>query len=78
MIAPSSGMSEDPITGSLNSAVAHWLQANGRLSSDIVVAQGTVIGRQGRVYIKPDPVVPGRVLIGGETHVMIDGMLDFD
>jgi len=78
MIAPSSGMSEDPVTGSLNSAVAHWLQANDRLSSDIVVAQGRVIGRHGRVYIKPDPVVPGRVLIGGETHVMIDGMLEFD
>ena len=24
MLAPSSGMREDPITGSLNSALAHW------------------------------------------------------
>ena len=31
MLAPSSGMSEDPITGSLNSALAHWLQEQGQL-----------------------------------------------
>ena len=40
MLAPSSGMSEDPITGSLNSALAHWLQAQGRLEQSITVAQG--------------------------------------
>ena len=34
MLAPSSGMSEDPITGSLNSALAHWVQARGELSAE--------------------------------------------
>lgn len=75
MIAPSSGMSEDPVTGSLNSAVAHWLQANGRLTQPIVVAQGTKIGRQGRVYISPDPDRTDRVHVGGETHIMVEGTL---
>ena len=72
MLAPSSGMSEDPITGSLNAAIAHWMQREGRLPSRIVVAQGTVIGRCGRVHITP---AADRVLIGGETQIMIEGTL---
>jgi len=73
MLAPSSGMSEDPITGSLNSAIAHWLHSLGRLTSNLVVAQGTNIDRLGRVYIQPDATQDGRVLIGGHSHVLIDG-----
>ena len=73
MLAPSSGMSEDPITGSLNSALAVWLYAQGRLDGEIIVAQGTKINRTGRVYIKSDPTVPDRILIGGQTHILIDG-----
>ena len=75
MLAPSSGMSEDPITGSLNAAIAHWLAANGRLDGDVVVAQGTRIGRDGRVYIRPDPNDATRVRIGGRTHILVDGTL---
>ena len=73
MLAPSSGMSEDPITGSLNSALAHWLQQLGRLQKDLLIAQGTRIERFGRVAIRPDVSVPGRVLIGGESHILIEG-----
>mgnify|MGYP000126320356 CR=1 FL=1 len=73
MLAPSSGMSEDPITGSLNAALAHWLAANGRLDADLVVAQGTSIGRDGRVYVSPDPHDASRVRIGGRTHILIEG-----
>ena len=73
MLAPSSGMREDPITGSLNSALAVWLHHQGRLDSEIIVAQGTQINRQGRVYIKPDTTEDGRILIGGQTHILIDG-----
>jgi len=72
MLAPSSGMSEDPITGSLNAALAHWLYAEGRLSSDITVAQGTSINRHGRVSIRPDTDT-GKIFIGGDTHIVIDG-----
>ena len=71
MLAPSSGMSEDPITGSLNSALAHWLQAQGRLEQPVTVAQGTSIGRHGRVAITP--VDSATVRIGGQTHILIEG-----
>jgi PhzF family phenazine biosynthesis protein len=71
MLAPSSGMSEDPITGSLNSALAHWLQADGRLKDRVTVAQGTCIGRHGRVSI--NPVDSHNVKIGGQTHILIEG-----
>lgn len=73
MLAPSSGMSEDPITGSLNSALAHWRLSLGLLESSIVVAQGTRIDRAGRVYIDPDAAVPGRVRIGGYSHILVEG-----
>jgi len=73
MLAPSSGMSEDPITGSLNSALAHWLQAEGRLEQAVTVAQGTSINRHGRVSIRP--VDPTTVKIGGQTHILIEGSL---
>jgi predicted PhzF superfamily epimerase YddE/YHI9 len=39
----------------------------------IVVAQGTQINRLGRIYISRDPDDPQRVLIGGETHILIEG-----
>ncbi len=78
MLAPSSGMSEDPITGSLNSALAHWLSSLGQLDNDIIVAQGTSINRLGRVYINPektenDKSENNRVKIGGETHILVEG-----
>jgi PhzF family phenazine biosynthesis protein len=73
MLAPSSGMSEDPITGSLNSALAHWLQAEGRLPQAVTVAQGTKINRHGRVSMRP--VDATRVMIGGQTHILIEGSL---
>lgn len=73
MLAPSSGMSEDPITGSLNAALAHWLAGRGKLADSIVVAQGTRINRNGRVYILRDTEDPMRVLVGGHTHILVKG-----
>ena len=73
MLAPSSGMSEDPITGSLNSALSHWLYSTGDLTRNLVIAQGTSINRLGRVYIQPDIDKAGQVAIGGETHILIEG-----
>ena len=71
-MAPSSGMSEDPITGSLNAAIAHWMQSEGRLPRPITVAQGTAIGRHGRVSIRPGES-PNDIQIGGQVHVLIQG-----
>jgi PhzF family phenazine biosynthesis protein len=70
MLAPSSGMREDPITGSLNSALACWMRAEGRLDRELRIAQGTSIGRCGRVSIRP---LGEDVWIGGQTHVLIQG-----
>ena len=70
MLAPSSGMSEDPITGSLNSALAHWLDSQGRLEDNLLIAQGTSIDRHGRVYISN---IDNKILIGGETHILVQG-----
>jgi len=72
LLAPSSGMSEDPITGSLNSALAHWLQSRGQLTQPVTVAQGTRIERRGRVSIRPRD---SGVMIGGQTHILIEGEL---
>lgn len=72
MLAPSHGMSEDPITGSLNAALAHWMYADGRITGPVTVAQGTNINRHGRVSIRPTNDGE-RILIGGETHILIEG-----
>ncbi|MEM7209150.1 MAG: PhzF family phenazine biosynthesis protein [Pseudomonadota bacterium] len=69
-VAPSSGMSEDPITGSLNAAIACWLRDQGSLEKPITIAQGTSIGRYGRVAVTPRG---DEVLIGGDTQIVIDG-----
>lgn len=75
MLAPSSRMSEDPITGSLNSAIAHWMYEEGRLKSEVLISQGTVINRHGRIYVTPDANTKGRILIGGQTQILIEGIV---
>ena len=74
-ISPSSGMSEDPITGSLNAAIAHWLRDQGRLDRPLIMRRGTVIGREGRVHIQADAAEPARLLIGGHSSIVIDGIV---
>lgn len=74
MLAPTSGMSEDPITGSLNAALAHWMTEDGRLTKAVTVAQGSSIGRHGRVSIRPGEK-PGDIMIGGQVHILVEGRL---
>ena len=66
-------MSEDPITGSLNAAIARWMYESGRWRDPVIVAQGTCIGREGRLFIRRDDA--GTVWIGGQTSILIEGML---
>lgn len=73
MLAPSSGMSEDPITGSLNAAIAKWMLASGRLQKPYLVAQGTSIGRSGRVTVNAGS--DGVAWIGGQVHIVIEGQV---
>ena len=75
-IAPSSGMPEDPITGSLNSAIAKWLAHKDRLKDDVLVAQGTAINRLGRVSIKRDAHESDKIWIGGAVNIVIEGIVD--
>ncbi len=74
MLAPSSGMAEDPITGSLNAAIARWMYGAGFWKEQMVVAQGTSIGRLGRLHIRHDAAAD-TVWVGGHTCIMIEGTL---
>jgi PhzF family phenazine biosynthesis protein len=74
MLGASSGMSEDPITGSLNAAIAKWMYGAGHWHGSVIIAQGTRIGREGRVHIRQDAAVD-TVWIGGETQILIEGTL---
>jgi PhzF family phenazine biosynthesis protein len=64
---------EDPVTGSLNAAVAQWLIGSGRVEAPYVASQGTVIGRRGRVHVSESD---GEIWVGGDTTVSIAGTID--
>jgi len=72
MLATSSGMSEDPITGSLNAAIAQWITA---LASGAArdCRPGHPDRREGRVSFAGR--ASGNVWIGGETRILIEGTL---
>ena len=65
------GTTEDPVTGSLNAALAQWLLASGKATAPYTASQGTVLGRRGRVHVSAD--ADGAVWIGGGTHTLISG-----
>ena len=67
-------MSEDPITGSLNAAIAQWMYGAGHWHGPVTVAQGTCIGRHGRLFIRRDDNT-GTVWVGGQTCILIEGTL---
>ena len=73
MLAPSSGMAEEPITGALNAALAKWLLSQGRLNDSLIIAQGQKIGREGRVYVNLLKRDEGYITIGGETQILLEG-----
>ena len=65
------GIHEDPVTGSLNASLAQWLIADGYAPSTYIAAQGTCIGREGRVFIHQDST--GQVWVGGHSVTCIRG-----
>ncbi len=67
-------MMEDPVTGSLNASLAQWLLAAGHATAPYVAAQGTRLGRTGRVHIDGDPT--GTVWVGGAAHVLVSGHIE--
>jgi PhzF family phenazine biosynthesis protein len=68
------GMFEDPVTGSLNGALAQWLLGSGQATGPYVASQGTALGRAGRVHISQD--ADGAIWVGGGTVTCITGTVN--
>ena len=60
---------EDPVTGSLNASLGQWL-AGTVLPEQYVAAQGTAIGRRGRVHVRREG---DAVWVGGRTRTTLAG-----
>lgn len=71
---PHGAVIEDPVTGSLNASVAQWLFASGRARGGYVAAQGTRLGRTGRVFVEQD--ADGGIWVGGRTRTLFSGAMD--
>lgn len=69
------GLVEDPVTGSLNASVAQWMLGSGRGTAPYVAAQGTALGRTGRVRVDQD--CAGAIWIGGRTLSLFRGETGF-
>jgi PhzF family phenazine biosynthesis protein len=65
------GLTEDPVTGSLNAAIGQWLIGAGLAPDSYVVSQGTCLGRAGRVHMQRDE--QNQVWVGGESVTCIEG-----
>lgn len=65
------GIAEDPVTGSLNAALAQWLIAAGLAPASYIASQGTALGRAGRVYVQRD--AGGETWIGGASVTCVEG-----
>ena len=69
---PSMGVTEDPVTGSLNAGLAQWLIGAGLAPPNYVAAQGAALGRAGRVYVDQ---VGADIWIGGAVTPVVSGTL---
>ena len=67
------GLTEDPVTGSLNAALGQCLIGAVLAPSHYVARQGTALGRAGRVHVQCD--AQGQVWVGGESVVCIKGQV---
>ena len=64
------GLAEDPVTGSLNAALAQWLIGAGLAPSRYVASQGTALGRAGRVHVQQDGT---QIWVGGHSVTCVRG-----
>jgi PhzF family phenazine biosynthesis protein len=67
---PGVAMTEDPVTGSFNAGAAQWLISSNRAPAEYVAAQGTVLGRAGRIHVAAEG---GDVWVGGHSTTCIRG-----
>lgn len=68
---PDGRLCEDPVTGSLNAAVAQYLFESGLAQESYVAAQGRKVGADGRVYCSQDE--DGAVWIAGRVETVSSG-----
>lgn len=68
--APGGSLAEDPVTGSLNAALAQWLIGEGLAPPRYVAAQGAALGRAGRVHVAQDGA---DIWIGGDCVAVVQG-----
>ena len=66
----SHGLIEDPVTGSLNAALAQWLIGAGLAPRQYVARQGTCLGRAGRVHVEQDG---DAIWVGGSSVTCVAG-----
>jgi PhzF family phenazine biosynthesis protein len=65
-------MVEDPVCGSLNAGLAHWLPGIGATRLPYDVCQGAAIGREGRLHISAED---DAIWITGTTRTVVEGEL---
>jgi PhzF family phenazine biosynthesis protein len=63
---------EDPVTGSLNASLAQWLIGAGLAPPRYVAAQGTVLGRAGRVHLAQER---DTIWVGGDVAACVAGSI---
>ena len=68
------GITEDPVTGSLNASLAQWLMAKGHMPTRYSARQGTILGRAGQVFLSQD--AQGQVWVGGDVVGCIHGSVN--
>ncbi|ACV75972.1 phenazine biosynthesis protein PhzF family [Zymomonas mobilis subsp. mobilis NCIMB 11163] len=66
------GVNEDPVCGSLNASMAQWLIGSGLAPKSYIVSQGSLLGRDGRIYVDQ---IGDSIWIGGATTSNIVGKL---
>ncbi|CAB0672496.1 PhzF family phenazine biosynthesis protein [Corynebacterium diphtheriae] len=66
------GTGEDPVTGSLNAAIAQWLRKQNKVDNEYEASQRQFIGAAGKITILDDA---SGIWISGETQVQINGSI---
>jgi len=72
------GITEDPASGAANGLIAAYLanaEPAGPFARGFVVSQGREVGHDAELIIRIDA---GEVWVGGRTHTVISGALDWD
>ena len=72
---PSLGVSEDPVTGSLNAGIAQWLIGAGIAPGTYRATQGHCLGRSGEILVD---AIGNDVWIGGASRTLIEGQAWFE